>query len=78
MSNFAFLQAVGRPETWTPSNCKVGDAKRQAVPAGGIRFDRQLARNARNLESATFPIQTSVDSTRLTHIGMARRVRKAC
>ena len=26
MSNFAFPQAVGRPETWTPSNCNVGDA----------------------------------------------------
>jgi len=36
MSNFVFLQAVRRPETWTLANCKVGDAKRQAVPARGV------------------------------------------
>jgi len=34
-------------------------------------------RQRTKLESATFPIQTSVDSPRLTYIGMARRARKA-
>ena len=71
MINFTFLQAVRRPETYV-------DCPRAESTALSICTCSTTSPKCAHLESATFPIQTSVDSPRLTQIGMARRARKAC
>ena len=79
-SGCLYIATINSVSAWRPVAGPTGELAsltrfRQVRPPSEFRHRKALRRN---LESATFPLQTSVDSYGLTHIGMSRPAENAC